>query len=146
MRFARRSVAALSTVLLLQLSLLGSGTLCALRHAAAPSNPERLMEAMKGMSHETVTPVGKHVSSVMNQAEPGSQDAGSGCPSSDHEPCRGPWAPGTCASMGACAWSQIVSFEPTRGSVRNSSAATRIEPLMLHAGPAFAPEIPPPRA
>ena len=147
MRFARQSVAALSTVLLLQLSLGGSGTLCALRHASAHGGAEPSMEGMTGMARDTDAAAADHGSTVTEQAGPASQDAESGCPSKgESEPCHGPWAPGTCASMSSCAWSQGVPFEPTLASADNDSGAAGAEPLMLHTGPAFAPEIPPPRA
>lgn len=147
MRFARQSVAALSTVLLLQLSLVGSGTLCALRHGGALGGAEPSMEGMTGMTHETAATVAGHSPMVTEQAGPASQDAESGCPSrGESEPCHGPWAPGTCASMNSCAWSQGVPFEPTFASADNDPGAAGPEPPMLHTGPAFAPEIPPPRA
>ncbi|HET7189794.1 MAG TPA: hypothetical protein VFI52_16695, partial [Gemmatimonadaceae bacterium] len=75
-RFIRRIGAALSSILLLQLTLLGSGTLCAM-----PSD----MGAMPGMTH-----------SVVDRPETP--------PASSHpdDGCRLPWSPGQCATMTAC--------------------------------------------
>ena len=140
MRFARQSVAALSAVLLLQLSLLGSGTLCVDRHASAHFRTAPSTEAMREMAHDTTAP-------VAGQGGPVVQDAGLGCLSrSGSEPCHGPWAPGTCVSMSGCAWSQGVPFEAALASAHTDSGPDAAEPLALATGPEFAPETPPPRA
>jgi hypothetical protein len=62
-----------------------------------------------------------------------------------NESCRGPWAPGNCASMLSC----ITSIAPVT-RVASAVPAARVtliarEPVSPRLGPTFAPEPPPPR-
>jgi len=59
--------------------------------------------------------------------------------------CGVPWAPGQCLSMTACA----MSATPAARSVESLTIRDVLElpsPALLHSGPTFAPELPPPRA
>jgi hypothetical protein len=141
----RRFVAALSGALVLQLSLLASGTLCAIRGTGA----------MNGMSagHATHTRHSAYAagreSSVRSPAQTdrsGSTPAGCDA-STTTEGCRLPWAPGQCASMTTCTVtaSPSVAAAPQL-SVAGGLGANLPEPRSIHSGPTSAPEIPPPRA
>ena len=143
MSFVHRSFAALCGISLLQLSLLGSGTLCAIQHSVARSNgAAHAMDDMTGIRSSAATHA--IVSAVPDENAPASAADCGGM--SSHDGCDLPWAPGQCASMAACA----MSAAPV---VRSASFVTlrvvRIElpsPTLLHSGPTFAPELPPPRA
>lgn len=147
MRLARQLVAAVSTVLLLQSSMQGSGTLCALWHTGVHHGAVSSMEGMTGMAGEAAAPVVGHAVTDVNRGGLASEENAPGCPTrGESQPCHGPWAPGTCASMSSCAWSQGIPFEATLASVGIDPGAAGLEPLTLHSGPTFAPDIPPPRA
>lgn len=145
MSILRRSIATALGVLLLQLTLLGSGTLCAVQHVAAREGATA--HEMLGMNG---TPA-MHATS-MASATATVTDAGRGPVNSDcggpgpHDGCGLPWAPGQCSSMTTC----DVSGTPARIGI--FSDAGRLVAINIsasasaHAGPTFAPELPPPRA
>jgi len=142
MRLVRRLSAALSGVLLLQLSLLGSGTLCALQ---GPSAPAAAPPAMTGMTHGAGGNV--TASTVMEQSADALEDPANGCggPGRAHS-CDGPWATGRCTSMSSCASSQPATVTSVFAWVRGDISIDLPEPRSLLAGPVVAPELPPPRA
>ena len=119
-RLIRRFGAALSSILLLQLTLLGSGTLCAM-----PSD----MGAMPGMTH-----------SVVDRPETP--------PPSSHpiDGCRLPSSPGQCATMTACS----IAAMPAAAVIVALDARPVVSELPMPADlgsrPATPPELPPPRA
>ena len=119
-RLIRRIGAALSSILLLQLTLLGSGTLCAM-----PSD----MGAMPGMTH-----------SVVDRPETP--------PPSSHQDhgCSLPSSPAQCATMTAC----TIAAMPAATVIVALDARPVISDLPIPAEigsrPATPPELPPPRA
>jgi hypothetical protein len=117
----RRFVAALSSALLLQFSLLGSGTLCAMR-------------AVHGMDAMAMT-------GSMDGIAPSARDA-RGEPS----PCETPWSAGSCVSMAGCTTAEAVPSVACVDALPRVSVRRVAEPLRTPIGPSFAPEIPPPRA
>ncbi len=122
MPFLKRLIATISGVLFLQLSLLGSGVLCA-THRGHAMSPGAGAHAMNG-----------------RQAP---DDCGT---PSTNDSCRGPWAPGGCASMTSCA---AATAAPTAGvQVLRTFAVARDlpEPLSAESELAVTPEPPPPRA
>ena len=119
-RLIRRIGAALSSILLLQLTLLGSGTLCAM-----PGD----MGAMRGMTH-----------SVVDRPETP--------PPNSHpdDGCRLPWSPGQCATMTACS----IAAMPAATVIVALDVRPMISDLPIPTDPgsrpATPPELPPPRA
>ena len=124
----RRVTAALSSALLLQLSLLGSGTLCG-DHDATASAAATAGQSMQGM-HEAVADT------------PSACDA----PPASDDGCRLPWAPGHCATMTGCAVAAIPPAVQTGEVSLAAAALDPAEPPAAHSGPTAAPELPPPRA
>jgi hypothetical protein len=114
----RRLVAALSSALLLQLTLQASGASCAMHHAGG----------MQTHAAEKAT-------------------MPSGCDqSSKGDGCGLPSAPGQCATMTSCTSAPVSPAAElvARVSLHASSPAIA-EAMLLHSGPSAAPEIPPPR-
>lgn len=143
MSFVHRSVAALCAIFLLQLSLLGSGTSCAMQQSGV-----RYDGAARGMDDMTaiLSAAAKHagVSAVPDENAPTSAADRGGMGS--HDGCDLPWVPGQCASMTPCVMSAVPVV---RGATFVPLRAARFElrsPALLHSGPTFAPELPPPRA
>jgi len=136
MSFSRRLVAALTGALLLQLMLLGSGTVCAMHGLIRADASPRAM-SMAAMVHQT----GR--SSDESNAPTSPVDCnGNG----NNDGCPLPFAPGSCSSMTTC----DVSAAPAPTLLASAYVPT-IEPELpsatfLHSGPTFAPELPPPRA
>ena len=142
MPLARRGFAALSGLLLLQLVLLGSGTLCTMRHemqnvgasdhAMQMSGASRLRSVQEGAASDVA---------VSDLASSPADSSGT----SDHDGCRLPLAPGQCTSMSACS----VNAAPSEmGPVSVSGRVVEVAPVTTTrgpSGPAFAPELPPPR-
>lgn len=126
-RLIRRFGAALSSILLLQLTLLGSGTLCAMPTSVAARTHD--MAGMPGMTQ----------SQVDREQTP---------PPNDHpdDGCRLPWSPGQCATMTACS----IAAMPAAPVIVALAACPVISDLPMPADlgsrPASAPELPPPRA
>ena len=142
MSFVHRSFAALSGLFLLQLSLLGTGTLCAL-HPSEARNDAGLhaMHEMAGMRSAVMTLTS--VAAISDADAPMSPADCGGMGNQDG--CGVPWAPGQCLSMTACA----MSATPAARSVESLTIRDVLElpsPALLHSGPTFAPELPPPRA
>lgn len=142
MSFVRRFLAALSGLFLLQLSLLGSGTLCAIHHGAARDDAGvHTMHAMSGMRAGLAT---RASVSAMHDADRPMSPADCGG-MGEHGGCRLPWAPGRC-SMTAC----DVSATPAASIVASVTISVMTfelpTPAFFHPGPIFAPELPPPRA
>lgn len=145
MRLVRRLSAALSSVLLLQLSLLGSGTLCGLQHPSGHGAMDAMSPGMLAMMHGDAGSA--TVSTVMEQPTNAAENPADGC--GGHGPrdsCGGPWATGSCTSMSACGWSQSATVPPLPTSANRETSVGHAEPRTLAAGPVVAPELPPPRA
>jgi hypothetical protein len=145
MRLVRRLSAALSSVLLLQLSLLSSGTLCELQH---PSGHAAMRAGSLVMPEMSPAAAGMTtVSSAMEQPANAAENQTDGCGGQGAgDSCGGPWATGPCTSMSACAWSQSATAPPALGAPNGETSVNHSEPRTLHAGPVVAPELPPPRA
>jgi hypothetical protein len=140
MSFARRSSAAVSGLFLLQLMLLGSGTLCATHHGLARSGAPG--HTMVGMAHE----MSSDQSAVLNAGESGTpmspvdRDGGG-----DHDGCRLPFAPGQCSSMTSCDVRATPAATIGTAAYVHLAALALPAPALEHSGPTFAPELPPPR-
>ncbi|HEX7981263.1 MAG TPA: hypothetical protein VF461_21820 [Gemmatimonadaceae bacterium] len=138
----RRFSAALAALLLLQLSLLGSGTLRAphemFRTSAASAHG---MPPMPGMvEHQSGN-------GTRTQQDDGSPSAPAGCDTKGgaHD-CGVPWSSGSCAAMTACA--TVAALPPVAVAFDQERARTAElpDPTLLRTGPTAAPELPPPRA
>ena len=143
MRLVRRLSAAFSSVLLLQLSLLSSGTLCAVQHTSGHAAMRAGAWLMPGMSQAARSAT---VSAATQQPTTPAENPADGC--GGHragDSCGGPWATGSCTSMGACAWSQSAAV-PALTAVNSETRVNHSEPRTLRTGPVVAPELPPPRA
>jgi hypothetical protein len=143
MSVVHRSFAALCGLLLLQLSLPGSGTLCTMHHSAARNDADAHgMHEMTGMGSARGT---RASVSAMSDADGLMSPADCGG-MGNHDGCGVPWAPGQCLSMTACAMSATpaarIAKSPTMRAVRLELPS----PALLHSGPTFAPALPPPRA
>lgn len=140
----RRCSAALAALLLLQLSLLGSGTLCALQETQETASVRGTgMAGMPGMAaHQAASPSSaQHGSGAEHCSVPSSCDATRGTPD-----CGLPWSPAVCSAMTTCATVVAPSVVALTILDRAVPAADLPEPLQLRTGPADAPELPPPRA
>jgi hypothetical protein len=140
----RRLAVALVALLLLQLTLLGSGTLCALHETAV--GPSASRHGMASMPDVT----GRDVASSMAAVQPdggGSSTAPSGCDAEGgpHD-CGLPWSSGSCAAMTTCATIAASPSMTVAATQRAAHVAELPEPAQLRTGPAAAPELPPPRA
>jgi hypothetical protein len=137
----RRLSAALAALLLLQLSLLGSGTLRA-PHGMVSARAAHVhaMPPMPGMSEH------QGGNGALAQQD-GSSPAPAGCDTNGgaHD-CGVPWSSGSCAAMSACA--TIAALPPAAVALDQERAgSTELpDPTLLRTGPAAAPELPPPRA
>lgn len=143
MSFVRRSFAALSGVLILQLLLLGSGTLSVMHHGRAQTVATKHAMTMAGSRAE----LSSHASAVSNADESHTPMSPAGCNGGvDHDACRLPIAPGQCSFMTAC----DVSATPAAAIwIALSVPPATVElpsPALAPSGPTFAPELPPPRA
>lgn len=140
-----RLTAVLSSALLLQLSLVASGTLCRMHgdHSMASA------ESMAGMATA-------HAADSAAQVTPGPMapvvtDASSGGPAGacdmTGKSCDTPWAPGGCASMTTCVTAvSAVTVATAIAPLATSPAVQVVASADMPLGPAFAPELPPPRA
>ena len=118
-RLIRRIGAALSSILLLQLTLLGSGTLCAMPSGAAAMQ----MHDMGGMA-DRQTPRSSH------------QDDG----------CRLPSTPGQCATMTACTIAAMPAATVIVALDARPVISELPIPAEIGSRPSTPPELPPPRA
>ena len=142
MPFLRRSSAALFALLLLQLTLLGSGTLCARHHGAGGNHVDaRVANGMTMMSAANLAS-----SSVVTSADnaPVSPEDCGGLGS--HDGCGLPWAPGQCSSMTTCDVSLAVPASVISPTIGPIGTGALLPPVLAQSGPTFAPELPPPRA
>lgn len=118
-RLIRRIGAALSSILLLQLTLLGSGTLCAMPSGAAVTQ----MHDMGGMADQQLPPS-----------------------SHPDDACRFPLSPGQCATMTACSIA-AMPVAPMIVALKTRPVVAELPmPADLGSRPATPPELPPPRA
>jgi hypothetical protein len=145
----RRVTAVLSSALLLQLSLLASGSLCRMQGDHGMSAQE--MAAMTAVPGEHMSHGAAHGARTSNAVAV--SDASSGVPSGAcdtngaSKSCDAPWAPAGCASMATCvtavsALDATMFSTPAMATVAVRVARSAAMPL----GPTFAPELPPPRA
>jgi len=141
MSSVRRSFAALCGLLLLQLMLLGSGTLRAAHGGMGNDGMARNAMSMPSMAH-VMTSDGSVIASSGDGGGPTSPTDCRG----EHGDCHLPFAPGHCSAMTTCA----VTAKPAATVVVSASARTSARAVSTRAlvplGPTFAPELPPPRA
>ena len=141
----RRTIAALSGALLLQLSLLASGTLCTMHGAASARPSAHDMHAMHSMDAGVAPGMAPGMISADAAAPAG--DSSQGCDASSRtDGCRLPWAPGQCTSMTTCATPATPSAAVVAQVVSVRGESNLPEPRAIHSGPVAAPELPPPRA
>lgn len=143
MSFASRSFATLSGLLLLQLMLLGSGTLCTMHGGEGADGTTGNAMTMARMAHQTSS----HGSSVASSDDDNSPMSPADCNRpGDHDGCRLPFAPGQCSSMTACDISATLAETVGMSAYVRTNALAVPSQALTHAGPTFAPELPPPRA
>ena len=140
MRTLRRIAAALSSVLLLQLTLLGSGTLCAMRGTGGTGKTHD-MSAMPGVE----TQGSAAAASAVSVRTPDRTDVPPMGGHSD-EGCRLPWVPGPCTSMAVCSMTAMPSAMLVIALDTRPQVADLPMPGDLRSRPAMPPELPPPRA
>lgn len=141
MSFVRRSFVALTGVFLLQLTLLGSGTLCAVQRGANDDvSAAHATHRMSGMMSSTSSRVS--IPTVSDIDGPIKSDCdGPG----QHDGCSLPWAPGQCSSMTSCNVSATPVASIEASVTLRTTAQELPAPALILSGPTFAPEIPPPR-
>jgi hypothetical protein len=145
MPFVRRTVAVLSSLFLLQLTLLGSGTLCAMHHGA--TGIDRAEHSMRGMAGIVASPTPSPESAVLAATDGNSSVSPSDYNGpTDHDGCRLPWAPGQCSSMTTCGVTVAPAALIVALSAPRTASVDIAAPELVRAGPSFAPELPPPRA
>jgi len=143
MSFLRRLTAALSSALLLQLTLLGSGPL---RSGPFPGaggaggSAEQMMVTMHGASAMANSSTSESMPGDEPGMPPGCDMSGNGTD------CHLPSAPGMCASSATCAAPVVPAVIAVLPLAAPSDAAVLPEPTRFSSGPASAPELPPPRA
>lgn len=142
MPFIRRSLATLTGLLLLQLMLLGSGTVCAMHDGAVSTRASHAMHQMPGMSGGT----GSHQVVIAAAEQSNDSTNPTNCGSGRSGGCDLPFPPGQCASMTACHLSANPTSVWVATSMARSLSLALPSPAAGHAGPSFAPELPPPRA
>ena len=140
---SRRFLAALSSAFLLQLTLLGGGTLCGMRGAQA-MGAAVLTESM----HDGMQPAAANASMSAASQTPTVTSAPTGsCNTCDAtSSCGNPWSPGSCTSMTCCTVAVSARAQVFMDVLSSAPARLVPEPLSAPIGPSFAPEIPPPRA
>ena len=140
---SRRFLAALSSALLLQLTLLGGGTLCGMHGAH-----EMGTAAMMGSMHDGMQQPANASMSAASHTPTVTSTLADDCDTCDATSgCGNPWSPGSCTSM-TCCTTAVAARAPSFTDVLSSAAHVRNipEPLSAPIAPSFAPEIPPPRA
>ena len=135
---SRRFLAALSSAFLLQLTLLGGGTLCGMRGA----------QAMGAAVMHGTQPAAAHASMSAASQMPTVTSAPTGdCDACDAtSSCGNPWSPGSCTSMTCCTVAVSARAQVFLDVLSSAHVRSISEPLSAPIGPSFAPEIPPPRA
>lgn len=125
-----RFAAVLSGILLLQLTLLGSGTLCGMR-----AGDRAVGGQMVAMANGAMPTHAQHDAPAKGcDAAPTSHD------------CTSPAAPGTCAGMVSCATVAAPQVQLVAIATPRLTTIALPEPANVVSGPALAPELPPPRA
>jgi len=142
MSIVRRSLAACSSVLLLNLTLLGSGTLCAAKHGT--EHGAVVESAMSGMSSGTMATSSSSTPTVLDAEHPVTPEDCDAPP--QHGGCQLPSAPGQCTSMTTCSTPAALIGATVASEVAQAFTLALPEPLDIHSGPPTAPELPPPRA
>ena len=143
MSLIRRLTATLSSALLLQLTLLGTGTSRTM-HTGATMDATAQAHAMSGMA-EHVT-VDKHESGwAVGRSDSSGPSHGLGG-SSDGEGCCVLLSPGQCTSTTTCSLTAAPSTRAEWRVATSLRAPELPEPDLLQSGPRAAPELPPPRA
>lgn len=130
----RRVAALVSSLLLLQSVLIGSGFACALPMPMGQPTPAgaELSTAMSDMT-------GMDMSG--SQQQPSSK-----APGSDGSPCRLPWAPAGCQSMAPCAPVAIAeTAEVASPLVRGAYSIAALD-VLTPPSRSTPPELPPPKA
>ena len=142
MRSLKRITAAMAGILLLQLSLLGSGTLCTLRgghpvgesmsgHAMAASATTNTAAIMAWTSSQEAADVG-----LTNGTDYHGPD----------DSCCAPWANRACGAMSSCTLAVSAPSAIATSAATLSSAADLPALIQTLSDLKIAPEAPPPRA
>ena len=141
----RRAFAVISGLCLLQLTLSGSGTLCAMEHGTSHDVSADAGTPMAGMQMAGVSqPMTSHAIVVSSSDD--SDGPMSPVDGADSHGCPVPIAPGPCGSMSGCAIGVAAA------DVGGASVSMRVieialpSPMSVHSGPTLSPELPPPRA
>ncbi len=141
-----RIVAVLSGALLFQLSVLASGTVCPMHGDHATASSGAMEAAGAGHAHH-----GAHDSAMTDMAgkSPSAPKAPvGGCDmTGTGKSCDVPFAPSGCASMANCVIA--VSATPAATALVTAPRPVAVQVVAsadMPLGPAFAPEVPPPRA
>lgn len=143
-----RVTAVLSSALLLQLSLLASGSLCRMQGDHGMS-----AEAMAAMGEATAnhashgTAHGAQVSAATAASDASSRVPSGACDTTGaSKSCDAPWAPAGCASMATCLTAVSALDAPAISMSAIASVAVQVvSSADMPLGPTFAPELPPPR-
>lgn len=138
-----RFLAALSSALLLQLTLLGGGTLCGM-HGAHVMGTAVMMESMHDGMQPAAMNAPMSAASLTPTVASAPVDDCDRCDATSG--CGNPWSSGSCTSMTCCTVA-VSSRAPVFPDVISSAHVRNVpEPLSAPRGPSFAPETPPPRA
>lgn len=139
MRILKRLTAALSSVLLLQLTLLEGGTVCVM-HGNARAVVAGAAAPMPGMAHG-----GASRATIGDSRQPAAQTNGCDAGAASRS-CPAPPNPAGCASMMTCAVAAVPPNGDPSALTSTRIAAVLSAPRSARVNPVFAPEPPPPRA
>ena len=120
MRLPRRITAAILGILLLQLPLVGDGSLCRVEHGMGLSDAGVDMGAMNAADMDAAT-------------------------HKDKGPCPGDSSPASCRAMVSCAAAIAIPAPSFVASSAPPRVVIAIEPTMTTSASPSAPELPPPR-
>lgn len=137
MRFVRRVSIALSSALLLQLTLAGT-TPCARAIAGSDDDAGQRAAAAMEMTASASAPTA--------HSQTAERPCGGSAKIAAPGQCTESGMAGPCAAMSSCAGSPSASSAPELAELRGASNVRAPEPSILLAGPVVAPELPPPRA
>lgn len=131
----RRVAALISSLLLLQLVLVGSGFACAMPMPMGQQSPPAANAASTA------------VSDMVGMDMSGSQrEASSKAPASDRSPCRFPWAPAGCQSMAPCAPVAMAQAAEVASLPVTGAYVVAALDVLTPPSRSTPPELPPPKA
>jgi hypothetical protein len=144
-----RVTAVLSSALLLQLSLLASGSLCRMQGDHGMSAEAMAAMGSAAAKHTTHgAPQGAQVSNAAPVSDAPSNGPAGACDTTGaSKSCDTPWAPAGCASMATCITAVSAFDAPAASTSEVAAVVVQIaRSADMPLGPTFAPELPPPRA